>query len=54
MGKLSYSGKLFGEFVRFARANKAWWMIPMIVILAIVGLLVAASQTAVPFIYTLF
>ena len=46
---------LFSEFVLFIKENKAWWMIPILVVLGLVGLLVVLSSTgAAPFIYTLF
>lgn len=46
---------LVGEFVGFMRENKAWWLTPILLVLALVGiLLVAASTGALPFIYTLF
>lgn len=54
MGRLRYSGRLFGEFVRFAKANKAWWIVPLVVMLGLVAGLVVASQSVAPFIYTLF
>jgi len=46
---------LIGEFVLFIRENKAWWMIPIVLVLGMVGLLIILSSTgAAPFIYTLF
>jgi hypothetical protein len=54
MGKLSHSGKLLREFVAFAKANKVWWIVPLVVILVLTGVLVVASQSVAPFIYTLF
>jgi len=54
MGRLTHSTKLIGEFVAFARANKAWWIIPILTMLGLVGVLLFASQAAAPFIYTLF
>ena len=46
---------LVSEFVLFIKENKAWWMIPILLVLAMVGVLVALSTTgAAPFIYTLF
>lgn len=46
---------LVGEFLGFMRENKAWWLTPILLVLALVGvLLVAASTGALPFIYTLF
>ncbi len=54
MGKLAHSGKLLGEIWQFAKQNKAWWLVPLVVMLMLAGMLVVASQGAAPFIYTLF
>lgn len=52
------SGKqrgLVAEFVGFLRANKKWWLAPIIVSILLLGLLVVLGGTAAaPFIYTLF
>ncbi len=46
---------LVSEFVLFIKENKAWWMIPILLVLGAVSLLVMLSTTgAAPFIYTLF
>lgn len=46
---------LIGEFLVFIRENRAWWMVPILVVLGLVGLLVLLTATgAAPFIYTLF
>jgi hypothetical protein len=52
--KLSYLGRLLAEFWHFARRHKAYWIVPLIVVLGLVVLLVVTSQSAAPFIYTLF
>ncbi|MFC1609862.1 DUF5989 family protein [Myxococcota bacterium] len=54
MGKLKYSGRLFVEFVRFARANKIYWIVPLVLVLGLLAFLIVASQASAPFIYTLF
>ncbi len=54
MGKLAHSGKLLSEFVKFAKQNKIYWIVPLVVVLLLAGLLVVTSQGAAPFIYTLF
>jgi hypothetical protein len=54
MRKAGYAGKLFVEFVRFARAHKVYWIVPLIVVLGLTSLLIVAGQSAAPFIYTLF
>lgn len=46
---------LLAEFWYFICENKAWWMVPILTVLGLIGLLVAFSSTgAAPFIYTLF
>ncbi len=46
---------LVREFFWFARRNRKWWLVPIIVILlALAGLVVLASTGAGPLIYPLF
>ena len=46
---------ILAEFWDFLRDNKKWWLTPILVVLALIGLLVVAAGTgAAPFIYTLF
>ncbi len=46
---------LFAEMIAFLRANKAWWMVPILIVLALFGVVAALASTSVaPFIYTLF
>ncbi len=54
MRKLGYMGRLLKEFWQFARTHKVYWIVPLIVVLGLVVLLVVTSQSAAPFIYTLF
>jgi len=54
MSKLSYAGRLLKEFVLFARQNKVYWIIPLVLILALLIFLIVAGQSTAPFIYTLF
>jgi hypothetical protein len=43
------------ELWLFMRANKAYWLLPMVVALVLLGVLLVLGQTsAAPFIYTLF
>jgi hypothetical protein len=46
----------FGEFYRFLRTRKKYWMVPAILLLVLLGgLIVLAQGSAVaPFLYTLF
>ncbi len=45
---------LFREFVGFARHHRAYWIVPLIVMLGIAGFLIVAGQAAAPLLYTLF
>lgn len=43
------------EFIYFLRENKKWWLTPIIIVLALVGILAYMSMSgAAPFIYALF
>ena len=54
MNKLGYVGKLLGEFIGFAKESRAYWIVPLIILLGALGVLIVASETAAPFIYALF
>ena len=54
MRKVRYFGSMLGEIVQFARQNKVYWIVPLVLILGLVILLVVTSQATAPFIYTLF
>lgn len=55
MKRLKFVRSLAGEFLGFAAANKAWWLLPVVLVLLLVALLIALSPGAVaPLIYTLF
>ncbi len=44
-----------GEFWRFARQNKKWWLTPVVLSLLLVAVLVVLSASgAGPLVYTLF
>jgi hypothetical protein len=46
---------LVREFLEFLRDNKKWWLIPILIVLALLGLLVYFGNIgAAPFIYPLF
>ena len=46
---------LIGEFWYYLRQSRKWWMVPIILSLAVAGvLLVLGTTAAAPFIYTLF
>ena len=46
---------IVGEFVDFLWENKAWWLVPIVLVLLMLGVLITlGSSAAAPFIYTLF
>lgn len=46
---------LVGEFLAFMAENKAWWMVPILVVLALFGLLfMVGGSAALPFLYSFF
>ena len=46
---------LLREFGAFLTENKKWWLVPIVVVFALLGVLIALGATgAAPFIYTLF
>lgn len=54
MRTLRYIGRLLGEFFEFAWQNKAWWIVPIVLILLVLAVFIVTSSTVAPFIYTLF
>ena len=43
------------ELGRFAKQNRKWWLLPLVVVLVGIGLIIVLGGTAAaPFIYTLF
>ena len=46
----------FKEFWEFLRERKKYWLLPIILVLAIFGILIVLSQgsAVAPFIYTIF
>ena len=51
---LRHLWRLLGEFWGFAWHNKAWWLIPLVVILLLMTLLIITGSSVAPFIYPLF
>lgn len=43
------------EFIAFLKANKKWWLIPLVLaMIALIGLVYLGGTAAAPFVYTLF
>lgn len=51
---LRHLGKLVADLCGFARQNKAWWIVPLVLLLLAAGALVVGVSTISPFIYSLF
>ena len=46
---------LLAEFALFLRDNKKWWLVPILLVLALFGTLIfLSSATALPWIYAIF
>ena len=46
---------LLADFWHFLRTSKKWWLLPILIVFAALGLLLLLSgSAAAPFIYTLF
>lgn len=54
MRRLRTGLKLLRDLTAFARQNKVYWIVPLVLLLGMFALLAFAGQAAVPFIYTLF
>ena len=51
---LRHLEKLLADLFGFARQNKIWWIVPLVLLLLVVGVLIVGVSTISPFIYTLF
>jgi len=48
-------GGVLSDLWAFLRVTKKWWLLPILVVMALLGLLLVLSTTGVgPFIYALF
>ena len=54
MRALKYFGRLLREFGEFAWQNKAWWIIPIVLVLLLLTVFIVTGSSVAPFIYTLF
>lgn len=47
---------LIGELWAFMRVRKKWWLLPIIIVMALIGtlLIFAQGSALAPFIYTVF
>jgi hypothetical protein len=51
---LVHLGRMFRDLFGFAWQHKAWWLIPVVLLLLLLAVGIVAVQVSAPFIYTLF
>jgi hypothetical protein len=54
MHRLKHLARLLAEIGRYAARHKAWWLVPMVLVLLLLALLLFTGQATAPFIYTVF
>ena len=54
MPRIGHSFKLLREISAFAREKKTYWIVPLVILLAIVSFVVVVGQGVAPLLYTLF
>ena len=54
MRMIKYLGRLLGEFFEFAWKNKAWWLVPVVLMLLLLTVFIVAGTGVAPFIYQFF
>lgn len=55
MLRIKHLWRLTGSFVSYAVVNRVWWILPLMLLLALFGAFIAVGQAAAPYtIYTLF
>jgi hypothetical protein len=53
--RLRHGARLGGEFLSYSILNRAWWVVPMVLLLGLVALAMVVGQAAAPYtLYTLF
>jgi hypothetical protein len=51
MSRLTRGRALLSEVTLFARQNRVYWIVPLILLLLLTALVIFGAQTAAPFIY---
>ena len=55
MRRLRHGVRLGGSFVTYSVTNRAWLVVPMVLLLAVIALAIVVGQAAAPYtLYTLF
>ncbi|HLV85824.1 MAG TPA: DUF5989 family protein [Candidatus Sulfotelmatobacter sp.] len=51
---LKHAWRLFADLFGFARQNKVWWIVPLVVVLILLTLFVVVGSVVAPFLYPLY
>ncbi|HEX2862853.1 MAG TPA: DUF5989 family protein [Lacunisphaera sp.] len=54
MRALKNLSRLLRELWAFAREHKAWWIVPVVLLLLLIALFLVSVSSISPFIYSLF
>jgi hypothetical protein len=54
MRAFQHLARLLRELGILARRHKAWWVVPLVVALLLVGVLIVVGQSTSPLVYTFF
>jgi len=54
MRALKNLSRLLRELWAFARENKAWWIVPLVLLLLLLAAFIVGVSSISPFIYSLF
>ena len=55
MLRVKHLFRLVGQVFAYSRANRAWWLVPLMVLLGVITVAVVTTQATVPYaVYTLF
>jgi hypothetical protein len=51
---LKYLKHFVADLLRFAWENKAWWIVPLVLILVFIAFVIFSGQSLAPLMYPLF
>ena len=54
MRRMSYSLKLFRELLQFSRENRVYWIVPIVLMLALAAVVVIGGEAVAPLLYLMF
>jgi hypothetical protein len=51
---LKHACGLLADLLGFARQNKVWWIVPLVIVLLLLTLFVVVGSVVAPFLYPLY